>query len=260
MIKNKEKLIEYYNKGDIVNNYEAGRFNTLFKRESHNAEIAIINKHLQKYKNIRLLEIGVGTGRVTRNLKFSGEAIGVDSSGNMLEKIKETIKDNKWKFMNRDIMELGLKKDYFDVVVSLRVIRHFNNEEIEQALKQTYKVLKENGILIFDIPNSKYNSKFIDNLIKLGKWNKDKIYESTISIELLVSKLNSVGFSIIDIKPIKFSYLRLLGFLADITGTSFFSSYIFKKELLCYNYSKAADLLIIAKKSRNLISSPSINL
>ena len=252
MIEGKEKLMDYYNRKEVVDSYEKVRFNTLFKKANHEAEISIINAHLKEYANIKLLEIGVGTGRATRNLIFTGKGIGVDSSENMLNNIRKKIYNKKWSFIKQNIFNLNFPKSSFDAVITLRVIRHFDNGSIRKALEQIHNVLKKGGLLIFDMPNSDYNCRYLNKLLETKKKNKNELYESKIPINLLVNELTALGFNIIDIKPIKFEYLRLVSYLAEILKIKWFMnvvfSYIYKKEMSCYNNKKCSDLLIISKK------------
>lgn len=250
MIKDVRNLKEYYDKKNVVQSYEKIRLNTIFKNANHAAELRIINNYLKNEGNIHLLEIGIGSGRVTRNLEFTGRGTGVDSSPNMLAHTSSIVRDKNWKFLWMNIMNLDFKESTFDAVITIRVIRHFNDADIRKALLQVKKVIKKGGLFIFDIPNSKYDSKIVANILKaLGK-EKDNIYESRIPIEKLKKTLTGLGFSIIDIKPMKYDYLRIASYPLDFAGIKKVPSYFLKKELNSYEMTKAADLLIIARLER----------
>ena len=181
MIEGKEELKKYYNKEKIVETYESKRFHDTYKKLQHKVELDIINKYVSTFKKPKLLEIAVGTGRVTRDMNAKG--IGIDTSENMLKTAKKNAPG--WKFIKMDVMNLKFKEKK-DIVVSLRLIRHFNKTDRKKAYRKIHSILSKKGMFIFDMPTGRHNK--VLQLIDLFK-KQDKIYEADMSLEDIKKEL-----------------------------------------------------------------------
>lgn len=241
MIKGKKELKRYYNQEKIVSKYEAKRFDNTYGRLQHEIELEIINRFISKFKNQRLLEIAVGTGRVTRNIK--GKGIGIDTSENMLKTAKKNAPG--WKFIKMDVMNLKFKEK-FDVVISLRLLRHFNAQDRKIAYKKISCVLSDKGSLIVDMPTGKHNAllEFIDLFKK-----QDKIYEATMPIKEMKKELNESGFDVTSMYNTK--YVGLLFRAMCIINDNLGALYPFLKRRMDKRMNKlhlATNVMLIAKK------------
>lgn len=105
---------------------------------------------------LKILDVATGIGRLAffleRNLK-QAEIIGVDINENMLNKAQQIVKKNrsKVKFIKGDIYNLPFKNGQFDVVAGLRFSMHL--PQIDKVIKEFSRILKKDGLLIFDIFN-----------------------------------------------------------------------------------------------------------
>jgi len=103
-----------------------------------------------------ILEIGSGTGRVTLPLAaHAKQVVATDSSLNMVMKLRE--KSRKQKVTNIDLLvcdshQLPFREETFDSAVGARVFWHIAH--VSQPIAQVLSVLKHNGPVIFDFPNS----------------------------------------------------------------------------------------------------------
>lgn len=183
----------YDNKHDFVSEYGKG-----------------LLEFVPKNKNQRILDLGCGTGTLTAQLSnLADTIIGVDSSVNMIEKAKEQYTDIQ--FMVCDALALPFEKQ-FDVVFSNAVFHWIGDHNA--LLKQVYKVLKPNGLLVCEfgangnvvtIENAfmnacqdfgyKYTSKFnfptvdtFSDLLKKNNFMIDKIYDYNRSTPLRDNK------------------------------------------------------------------------
>ncbi|MCK4419012.1 class I SAM-dependent methyltransferase [Candidatus Aerophobetes bacterium] len=108
---------------------------------------SMLNKYLPNGSQLRILDVGCGTGATLRKLEKYGHTTGVDIS-------EEAVKFCKLRGC-RDVYKIDKQglffEDYtFDVVVALDVIEHINDDCA--ALSEYYQVTKQNGILVVTVP------------------------------------------------------------------------------------------------------------
>lgn len=126
-----------------------------------------------KDNNIKVLEIGVGTGNLAgRFLDRDYNIIGIDQSREMLNVAKE--KYPKIKLRLGDFLNIPYENNEFDVIVSTYAFHHLNDEEKGISIKEMLRVLKNNGkIVIGDLMFESEIEK--QNVIKT--FTKDQIEE-----------------------------------------------------------------------------------
>ncbi|TCO72267.1 malonyl-ACP O-methyltransferase BioC [Marinisporobacter balticus] len=96
-----------------------------------------------------ILEVGCGTGYVTRALKkhFKGAKItAVDIAPGMIEQVKATMNCEEIEFICGDIEEMILDEKY-DLIISNATFQWFN--QLDHTLTKLIKLLDEEGILCF---------------------------------------------------------------------------------------------------------------
>lgn len=107
----------------------------------------------------KILDLACGTGNVTLRLACEGyDVTGVDISEEMLEKAKEKCKHTGKNvlFINQDITCMDIEDKYDAIVCLCDGINYIiDNNKLSNFFDSIYKVLNDNGILIFDI--SSYN-------------------------------------------------------------------------------------------------------
>ncbi|MDD5454926.1 MAG: class I SAM-dependent methyltransferase [Candidatus Ratteibacteria bacterium] len=129
------------NKLDLYLDYK--NFNTRFL---HRQRINSFLKITRSMSNInRALDIGCGTGIYADLLSgLSKEIFATD--------IKKTVLfRNKSSFIQMDLQMLGFKNNTFDFIVCSEVLEHI--EDLNSGLKEIYRVLKPNGIILISVPN-----------------------------------------------------------------------------------------------------------
>lgn len=115
---------------------------------------------LNKIYSGNILEIGAGTGNLTRELAKLGDfnILAIDNSLEMISHATEKlIGFNNVDYIYKDMFDFNYKLYEFDAVVSLLdVINYITEiEDLEYIFSSVYESLKEGGIFIFDI-NSRY--------------------------------------------------------------------------------------------------------
>ena len=104
-----------------------------------------------------VLDFGCGVGRLTRFLASHFQhSIGVDMSERMISKARElnpSISNCQF-IVNPGEHLQAFSDNYFDMVYSIFVLQHISSRRtIESYLSEFVRVLKENGLLIFQLPN-----------------------------------------------------------------------------------------------------------
>lgn len=110
-------------------------------------------------KQMRVLEIGCGTGRITRALaKVFGEVYGVDISGEMIERAKIALRDhpNARVFQNNgcdlDVLREALGGKPVDFAFSYIVFQHIPSREvIENYVREVYSLLRPGALFKFQV-------------------------------------------------------------------------------------------------------------
>ncbi len=93
----------------------------------------------------RALDLGCGTGRLTRALEPRGQTIGMDASSAMLARARETRPAG---LVQGDAFALPFAEASFDAVVALRLVFHF--PEVDVLLREIARVVAPRGVIVFD--------------------------------------------------------------------------------------------------------------
>lgn len=145
-------------------------------------------KKMMKYlpKESILLDAGCAYGRDANIFSNNNyKVIGIDLSQKLLNEAKKRYKNIK--FLKMDVRELKFPDQYFDGVWCNAVLFHLNNEDIKLALKEFYRVLKQDGILYTSYKKgigSEEKLAFKTNYIRFFN------YQTQESIEKLIKKSN----------------------------------------------------------------------
>lgn len=130
-----------------------------------------------------ILDIGCGPGGNIAVLKPFGRVTGIDNSKEAL-KYAETKEYDK--VMEGDILNLPFPEESFDIVASLDVFEHLESDL--QVIKECYRVLRPNGILLLTVPAHPF------------LWNEHDEYLEHVrryKTREILGKLRDAGFSII---------------------------------------------------------------
>lgn len=166
----------------------------------------IILSYIQKDKTgLNILDIGCGDGSLLNKIA-NNNLYGIDISPEQLEIAKS--RGIKAQNINIDKQNLPYPDNYFDIIISSEVIEHVLVPD--NLLKETYRVLKKDGIFILTTPNL---ASFGKRLLLL--FNKNPF------IEISPLEENAVGHLRYFIYPtllniIKKYHFRLKKFTSDV--------------------------------------------
>lgn len=98
-------------------------------------------------KDRRVLDAGCGTGNLARKLGRNNKVTAIDYSPGMLEKAAEKTAGNEnVELLQASVLSLPFADESYDVVVSVNVL--FNLSDPARAIREAYRVLGKNGVLI----------------------------------------------------------------------------------------------------------------
>ncbi len=106
-------------------------------------EIELVASLLPSFQ--RALDLGCGTGRLTRVLQACGVTIGLDASAAMLDLANQA---RDLSLVQGDAFALPFAEASFGAVVALRLVFHF--AELEPLFNEIARVVAPHGAVIFD--------------------------------------------------------------------------------------------------------------
>lgn len=146
------------------------------------------------------LDLGCGTGILTlKTASFVKKIIGLDISPKMIKIAKSKLEPSKLnvRFKQFDITQkIPFKNNCFDFIISSLVVCHIEN--VKNLYKEVYRVLKPNGIFIFDDLTSNLNKPFhLKHRDYLSEFSADqsKLWEKR-KIKNHIQTLKNIGFKI----------------------------------------------------------------
>lgn len=108
---------------------------------------AFMKKKFAGNSDLKILNIGAGTGDDLKVLHTFGKNYVIDIDENALSVIDDNLCEDK---QQADACKLPYQNNFFDVVVSCDVFEHI--EDHITAVSEVYRVLKPNGVLLFTVP------------------------------------------------------------------------------------------------------------
>ena len=163
---------------------------------------------------INVLELGCGTGSFTRELARSGaDVVAIDVSPELLEIAKVDCSAANVRYEIQNAYELSYPDAIFDSVVGSSVLHHL---EIEDALREIYRVLKPSGAIYFTEPNMLNPQIAIQKNIP---WIKEKLGDSPDETAFfrwpLRRLLEQTGYREIRIDPFDFLHPKTPAAMID---------------------------------------------
>ncbi len=221
VLKSKKEFQDFYKDKAVVSEYDEKRFSTAKKRFVREIEQYCATAFVPE--NSKILEIGVGTGFISKALAHKGKLVGIDSSDAMLEQAKKTLAGINVKLQKGDVFELDLGQK-FDRIVSVRVFLHFDEKDSTRALKVLSRHLAADGRIIID-----FESKSVFKRI-VGFFRRQKVTRevenfqfSKQQIQTVVEKAGLVAERFIAIDHVILVSPFLL--LGEWTGMRFFEKW-----------------------------------
>lgn len=129
-------------------------FDSLAEHWDEMQDLPMLSKRIRKFfaaisleKNERIMDLGCGTGNVTRELLDwlgpDGRVTAVDISDRMIEIAKSKIQDSRLSWRCADVVQTGLPHASFDRIICFSAWPHFTDPV--GTLKELSRMLKPRG-------------------------------------------------------------------------------------------------------------------
>lgn len=192
------------------------------KKSISEKELSFINTHLQKAKARRVLDIGIGTGRIILNYLNNPcvqEIYGIDVADSMVKACRDKFSNEK-RVKGIEVCDISKENIPFpkkyDFISAIRVLKYtYNWKEIIQNIS---KRLEKIGIFVFTIVNKRAFSRFT--------MSETPVFSATKKeVELLCKKW---GLELIAIT----SFVKLPDVFYDVSNNKFYVKFLLAAENL----------------------------
>jgi len=190
---------------NIGGRYEQNRFLlSLGTRYESWMEIDTVLSNLKQVRtahNSRILDIGIGTARISKEILRQGhKIIGIDITPEMLKYSQQMLRQLGYgkdcDFVLSSMSHLPFKENCFDGVVSIRTLKYAAHPF--KVLMEAHRVLKQEGIFIVEFPNIK---TYYSLLILLDKLiGKRKLRVKYFALSDMMECIKKTGFDVLGVK------------------------------------------------------------
>ena len=220
MNKNKIKIDSFFEK--YSTEYSNENYNKKINRFMFlrlNTIINFVQKNFRN-KNIKILDLGCGSGEVTLELAklgYSGDAL--DNSKGMLKICQNKLSNFNWNIFLGEAQNTNFENETYDLIIASGLIEYYPNDDI--LLKEIDRILKKNGHLIINVSNKKGYSTSLNTISYFFKQNflfkyiKKKLFRFNYgvvnfsvrkhNIESFKNTLNNFNLKVFDEKYVGFS-------------------------------------------------------
>jgi len=195
--KNITQIKSFYRNDKIASSYINDRFSKPLGQVQHKIQVETINNAIYKYNVEKVLEVACGPARLTPEISINKLGVAFDSSHQMLKIAKDRVSSGKkLLFMQADAFEPGIRQR-FQLVYSLRFIRHFKCSDRIKLYEEIFRLLKNKGVFIFDAVHYEKFALFRKLENKNQKLIYDKVYDTRKEI---ITEMNTAGFEVLELK------------------------------------------------------------
>jgi len=120
-------------------------------------EVFDVTSLLSRYEKSNILEVGMGTGRILRNIPTVPYSVGIDVDGEMVKEFRRVHRAHSALLATvhlvvADAQSLPFREGSFGAVVCIRALKYVRQPR--QAISEMCTVLKQNGTLILEFSNT----------------------------------------------------------------------------------------------------------
>jgi ubiquinone/menaquinone biosynthesis C-methylase UbiE len=190
-----ELVKEYYVKGEQYDWVrDPRRLEKIFHQRRARETIKLFNQYS---RNSKVLDLGCGTGLITRELH--GEVLGIDINEWNLD--RAMVNAPNANFLRGDCEDLvDVASSSIDTVVLTETLEHLPCPEA--SLQEVYRVLKPEGKLIVSVPSNSFVWRFRSILSSTHPHSEP--FHHNFSKGDLHDLLNLQGFNVLELKRIVF--------------------------------------------------------
>jgi ubiquinone/menaquinone biosynthesis C-methylase UbiE len=180
-----------------------GSIDTYLNLRSFQEIIKECEKKLKSIKNKKILDIGFGNGVLLGILYKKGAmCFGIENRKSAVNSVSKL--NSSFNLKLADATNIPFKENEFDAAVSSFVLEFILKDA--EALKETARVTKQEGIIILTVPSERYNAK-------------DKIHLREYSIEDMRSLAKKANLDLVEARYFRTFYDTFLEKFINFTPT-----------------------------------------
>ena len=190
-IRSKSGIQEFYDDPAVVDSYLARRVGEPFNTVLHQRQIGFLNRVIGALEPRRVLEVAVGPGRLSAEVRATSVMVGMDGSPNMLSEARRRTRARglAWNFVRADGFRLPFATGSFDLIYTLRFVRHFDRSGRETLYRELRRILRPGGHLVLDAQNRLVS---LPHRLEQGLQNY-KVYDELWLRDELIAELEGAG-------------------------------------------------------------------
>lgn len=186
----------------------------------------LLDKYLTK-KNLKILDVGCGTGGLTKFLFRYGDVLGLEINPVAIKLASR----RGLKIIQGDAQKLPFPDKNFDLVTMLDVLYHQNVLDEKEAIDEVWRVLKKGGyLLITDSAFQFLKSKHDEVMGGKRRFVLNDLTEILINLNFTIIKKSYLFFSIFPLLLFKRKFLNFL--IKDSVGSDVANINPFVNQLL----------------------------
>lgn len=176
-----------------------------------------ISQVIPKSKNIKILDVGAGTGGTTKFLRRYGKVVGLEPS----QLARNLARKKGFKFLTGSAEKLPLEAKSFDLICLFDVLYHKGVKNDLKALNEAYRVLKSKGHLIITDSALKFIKGPHDSALHARiRYSKKELTQKVEAAGFRVEKASYIFFFVFPVTLVK----RLLSKLAAKSNVRLYES------------------------------------
>ncbi|MFC1709268.1 class I SAM-dependent methyltransferase [Candidatus Omnitrophota bacterium] len=178
----------------------------------------LFTQELRQFQEAAVLEVGCGVGTFTKFILDETPALklmGCDLSPEAICKTRECFQEFKNLHLGvADVSHLPYRDSTFDAIIGNSILHHL---PLKVSLQECFRVLKNQGIVLFSEPNMMNPQIAIEkNIHIIGKLLQNTKYETAFFRWPLTKTLKEIGFRDIVVQPFDFLHPLIPSFLIDV--------------------------------------------
>jgi len=175
--------------------------------------LAVFNESVRPQKGQRCVDLGCGTGAVTRRLRVFGlDLMGIDISPRSIERARAS--EDGIRYEVGDITATGLAEDSFDIAALSGVLHHITaRADRVRAMREALRILRPGGSLYGFDPNAHSPSMFLYRDPRSPLYSSEGKTENEVLLKRdeLSGELSESGFTDVRVRGISgttFKYVK----------------------------------------------------
>lgn len=139
-----------------------------------NSSVDFIDSIALNYNSTKIIDLGCGPGLYTELLAKKGYAVtGIDISPKSIEYAKKSAEEQKLsiQYLNEDFIHLQINEKFDFCILVYQIFATLSPSEQKNLLTNIHKLLRSNGVLMFDVPTV----NFFEKIYNINIWeSKDR--------------------------------------------------------------------------------------